>query len=125
MNNAKSLFLSLVVIFISTVTWAEISKFNSKALEQASLHIEVHNFKEALLILRSVDSSDFEVMAELSFLTAQIYLKKGEPGKATEFFVDASMMDPANGKYYSGTAESYYALGKIKEATFQANLSLD
>jgi len=124
MNNVKLLFLSLVFIFISTVTWGEISKFNSKALEQASLHIEVYNFKEALLILRSIDSSDFEVMAELSFLTAKIYLKKGEPGKAIEFFVDASMMDPGSGKYYSGTAESYYALGKIKEATSQANRSL-
>ncbi len=104
-------YLIYLFLCISIIPFSYADDFNE--VEQ---YINVNEYSVALEKLKGIVPSNKEDIARQSFLIGEIYFALGNISKAEDFYSDANMKSPMNGKYGSAYAKSMVALGKFNEA---------
>ena len=104
-------YLIYLFLYISIIPFSYADDFNE--VEQ---YINVNEYSVALEKLKGINPSNKEEIARQSFLIGEIYFALGNISKAEDFYSDANMKSPMNGKYGSAYAKSMVALGKFNEA---------
>lgn len=95
------------------------------SIELARGLIEAEQFEQAVAVLKQLDTQDGATMAQIDNLFGRIYLAIGKPAKALGFFEEASFSSlDDEAEAYLGLAEANLALGNLRQARTNANLSL-
>ena len=88
----------------------------SVSFDDVEKYIEVRQFDKALETLKSIEPKNIDETANQLYLIGKIYYSLGKITRAEEFFSDANMKDPDNGKISAALANTKIGLGKFSEA---------
>ncbi len=106
----KKILLVLILVILNNSIAYSIS------FDDVEKYIEVRQFDNALETLKSIEPKNIDETAYQLYLIGKIYYSLGKITRAEEFFSDANMKDPDNGKISAALANAKIGLGKFSEA---------
>ncbi|MBL6935539.1 MAG: trypsin-like peptidase domain-containing protein [Alphaproteobacteria bacterium] len=93
-------------------------------LDRADQLITVEKLNEALVLLKSLETTTPAATARVNTLLGKIYLRLDKPAKAADLFEHAVLSTMEDAEAYLGLAEAQLALGKLTRARRHARTAI-
>jgi len=125
-----SIVLVCAVVLLAGITAVQGAATNedlaksNKVFERVDELIGAERLNEAVTVLKSIDAQSSETIAKVDTFLGEIFLRLDKPGKALEFFEQASFSTLDDARATLGLAKANLAMGKLRQARSHASFAL-